>query len=156
MWGSGKWHRSAIEIRISRGSSEHRGQTQPHRGGISTGFEWESFESCQDRSFFSRSLGPPGRFLSVLLKTKRPNSTQPFMPGSHTRPCTRRQIPFASFGQPQPAIVISPLYFPIHDQLSSCRDFCSGSESSANSFSSDSRAWIAALISSSWDFLLSA
>jgi hypothetical protein len=44
------------------------------------------------------------RFLFSLLKRKRPNRTQPFMPGSHSNPLIRVHLPPTSCGQPQPLI----------------------------------------------------
>jgi hypothetical protein len=48
-------------------------------------------------------------FLSGLLKTKRPARTQPFIPGSQGRLRTRWHSPFASWGHPQPPLILQPL-----------------------------------------------
>src|SRR3989338_7257148 len=50
---------------------------------------------------------PAGRFLPSSAQTKRPNSTQPFMPGSQGRSLTRAHLPFCSCGHPQELIVAS-------------------------------------------------
>ena len=49
---------------------------------------------------------PAGRFFAGSLKVKRPNSTQPFIPGSQGRLSTRWQRPFTSCGHPQPPLII--------------------------------------------------
>jgi len=48
---------------------------------------------------------PAGRFFAGSLKVKRPNSTQPFIPGSQGRLSTRWQRPFTSCGHPQPPLI---------------------------------------------------
>src|SRR3989338_9577588 len=50
---------------------------------------------------------PAGRFLLSSAQTKRPNSTQPFIPGSQSRSLTRAHLPFCSCGHPQELIVAS-------------------------------------------------
>jgi hypothetical protein len=47
------------------------------------------------------------RFLFSLLKRKRPNRTQPFIPGSQSKPLPRLHLPAISCGQPQPLIACS-------------------------------------------------
>lgn len=75
-----------------------RAAASPEKAALHVHF-FTPLERCGGSGFLP-GLGPPGRFLVSSAQTKRPKSTQPFIPGSQGNSLTRVHLPPISCGHP--------------------------------------------------------